>query len=337
MSTTLNISSRGGRTNNTRSRPGANSQSSAPRRKMELIASVSRSSGLQKDGDDLKNLDVQNEYWDYIAGKLNDLWENYPRRVPESETQTRQRIDVQENVLILFRKLREGIIASRRVDSFALEVYETSLFLAILFDSPRHIGPVIPALTTYFHLPSTQPYPTCAETILVCLLHYLVAAHPSQREFHASLASMPNAFFPGDSAARIWITSLAGCIRSRNYAKLGKLTQITALPGDDARPESDGPGRPLSRKALYHLVDSLRSKTREMTWIVMRAAYRELFCQVDSHWDTRSWLERSLGLSSKVPGGHSLALDEWLISERDRGHVREKEGLEGRWIVCKPR
>ena len=66
------------------------------------------------------------------------MFSRYPRRANESEIETRQRVDAQENVLILFRevfelpiglsliqtsqgKLREGISSSRRSDVFALE------------------------------------------------------------------------------------------------------------------------------------------------------------------------------------------------------------------------
>ncbi|KAJ7451647.1 hypothetical protein FB451DRAFT_1283878 [Mycena latifolia] len=325
--------------------PGA--AAAAPRRKMEHIASVSRSSGLEKDGDALTSFDVQDEYREFIQGKLNDLWKRYPQHPTETEAESRQRIDAQENVLILFRKLREGIISSKRVGRFTLEVYETSLYLAVLFDSPRHISPVIPALLSYFQLPSTEPHPHCVHTVLVCLLHRLVAEYPSQREFHSQLASVPKGFFPDESPARVWITSLAGCIRARNYTKIDKITQLSALPADDvgispadkmaALSLSPGSDWELQRKALYHLVDSLREKTREMAWTVMRAAYRELSCQVDPQLDTRSWLGRSLGLLGGVPGASNLDLDQWLERESGLGHVRKKDGVDGRWIVCKLR
>ncbi|KAJ7867992.1 hypothetical protein B0H13DRAFT_2064903 [Mycena leptocephala] len=313
--------------------------SAAPRQKMEHIASVSRSSGLEKDGDALKDFEVQDEYREYIQGKLNEIWEKYPRPPTESEKEGRQRVDSQENVLILFRKLREGIISSKRIGQFALEVYETSLYLAVVFDSPRHISPVIPALMSYFQLPSTEPHRNCVQTVLVCLLHHLVAGYPSQREFRAHLTSVPKAFFPDGSAERVWITSVAGCIRARNYAKINKLTQVYSLPVDDttlsfALRESN-PELPC--KALYHLVDSLRNKTREMAWTVMRTAYRELSCQVDSQLNTRGWLERSLGLVAGILGECSIDLNEWLDRESGLGHIRRKDGVEGRWIVCKPR
>ncbi|KAJ7778377.1 hypothetical protein B0H16DRAFT_1503302 [Mycena metata] len=312
-------------------------ESAGPRRKMELIASVSRSGGLEKDGDALKDFEVQVEYRDFIQGKLDDLWKKYPRHNAESETESRQRIDAQENVLILFRKLREGIISSKRIGTFTLEVYETSLYLAILFNSPRHIGPVVPALMSYFNLPSTEPHNHCARTVVISLLYRLVAAYPSQREFHSNLGSIPKAFFPDDSGARLWITSLARCIRVRNYVQINKLTELSALPADDdVLPTEGNRNSDLSRKTLYHLVDMLRSKTREMAWSIMRTAYREFSCQMEPKLDTRGWLEHSLGLLSDIPGGYSINLDDWLDRECTLGHVRRKEGIEGRWIVCKP-
>ncbi|KAJ7430958.1 hypothetical protein B0H11DRAFT_2133273 [Mycena galericulata] len=331
----------------TRTNPLA-SVSAAPRRKMEHIASVSRSSGLEKDGDALRDCAVQEEYRQFIQGKLNELWERYPRLRTETETETRRRVDAQENLLILFRKLREGVVSSKRVGQFTMEVYETSLCLAVLFDSPRHISTIIPALITYLHLPSTEACPNCVQAVLVCLLYHLVAAYPSQREFHAFLDSVPKAFFPDTSAARAWIKSLAAYIRARNYAKIDRLTQMSALPINDqeqlsleqtlaALSLSSGSDAELPKKAFFHLVGCLRSKTRDMAWTMMRVAYRELSCQADPQLDTRVWLERSLGLLSGVPGGHDIPLEEWLERESGLGHIKKKDGIDGRWILCKPR
>lgn len=72
---------------------------------------------------------------------MDDLFKKYPRKLVEPDSDVRQRLDAQENVLILFRKwslynnvvsggltlhqlegkLREGISSSRRTDAFALE------------------------------------------------------------------------------------------------------------------------------------------------------------------------------------------------------------------------
>ncbi|KAJ7213860.1 hypothetical protein GGX14DRAFT_444289 [Mycena pura] len=301
-------------------------------RRMELIASVSRSSGLEADGDDLKNTAVQDEYRRFIQEKLDILWEKYPRNPKETEEELRHRINTQENVLIMFRKLREGVISSKRVGQFTNEVYETSLYVAVLFDSPRHISAIVPALLTHFRLASTEPHPHCDKAVLICLLQHLVAGYPSQREFHSYLASVPRAFFPDNSAMSIWITSLAGCVRTQNYAKIDQLTRLSSLPVIES--ES---GPQLARKALYHLVHTFRNKTREMAWVVIRTAYRELSCQVDPQIDTRKWLQRSLGLHNSFPAGSNIDLDRWLEQESEHGHVVKKDGVEGRWIIRKPR
>lgn len=55
-----------------------------------------------------------------------------------------------ERVLMLFRKLREGIIASRRTDAFAIEAYETSALLALrIGNHPQlvsSLGVLVPGL-----------------------------------------------------------------------------------------------------------------------------------------------------------------------------------------------
>ncbi|KAJ7643863.1 hypothetical protein FB45DRAFT_896301 [Roridomyces roridus] len=309
-------------------RGASRATNSAPTRKMEHIASVSRSSGLEKDGDALLDFKVQEEYRSFIQGKLNDLWTKHPRRTSETENDARQRVDSQENILILFRKLREGIISSKRVDEFSTEVYETSLCLVVLFDSPRQISSIVPAHLAYIGHPSAKPLSQqSVQTVLVSLLQQLVAAYPSQREFHLSLDSAPKAFFPDGDPVRSWVKSVAACIRTRNYARLSHLTQGSVLPIEQSLVSDSH--KDLPREALYHLVDSLRRKTRDMAWTVIRFAYRELSCGGPEP-DTRNWLQRSLGLQD-------VSLDGWLEQESGLGHVRRKEEVEGRWILCKPR
>ncbi|PIL22744.1 transporter [Ganoderma sinense ZZ0214-1] len=110
------------------------------KRHMELIASVSRSSGLEKDGDALRDPKIQQEYRTFIQGKVDEYWKRYPLSLDDSRDETvaaaRNRKENEENLLILFRKLREGLLSTNRRDAFALEVYETSLYLSVLFKSP---------------------------------------------------------------------------------------------------------------------------------------------------------------------------------------------------------
>ncbi|KAF8882027.1 hypothetical protein CPB84DRAFT_225698 [Gymnopilus junonius] len=55
---------------------------------MNLMASVSRSSGLEKDGDDLKNYNAQEEYRRFIQEKVDNIFENHRRTSFESPKQT---------------------------------------------------------------------------------------------------------------------------------------------------------------------------------------------------------------------------------------------------------
>jgi hypothetical protein len=77
--------------------------------------------------------------FDKLPRQVDDVFSRNPRGPNLTDSETRQRIDAQENVLILFRelpmlsfltfllmwsfqgKLREGIYSSRRNDAFALE------------------------------------------------------------------------------------------------------------------------------------------------------------------------------------------------------------------------
>ncbi|KAF7314624.1 hypothetical protein MKEN_00936100 [Mycena kentingensis (nom. inval.)] len=314
-----------------------------PGRRMDLIASVSRSGGLGRDGDDLKDSGVQDEYRGYIEEKLETLRTRHPRRTNEAEEQTRNRVEAQENVLISFRKLREGIVASKRSGSFADEVYSTSLFLSVVFDSPRNISAIVPVVLAYLRTPAGAACSHPAALSLICLLQHLVASHPSQTSFHTSLDTIPRACFPSDCAERRWILELARHLRGTNYARVEQLTRKGRLPLLRL---------PLAQKTLHHLVDALKAKVREKVWVAIRTAYREVSC---AEADAGAWLARSLFLAPALSGaeeeveealarldvnvnaGAGRELDRWLEGEAAKGTVVRKEGVEGKWVLCRPR
>ena len=93
------------------------------------------------------------------------------------------------------------------------------------------------------------------------------------------------------------------------------------------------PRHDLLNKAFYAVVDTLRAKARESTWTVIRSAYREISCHADS--PTRDWLAKSLALQPVLPDSDSATLDQWLQGKSSLNQVRQKEGVEGRWIICK--
>lgn len=78
---------------------------------MELLASVSRSGGDGAEGDALKDYATQERFRRYIDEKIHE----YHKDASDADTGNLQ------NVVRLFRKLREGVVASGRLDAFAIE------------------------------------------------------------------------------------------------------------------------------------------------------------------------------------------------------------------------
>ncbi|KAH8085411.1 hypothetical protein BXZ70DRAFT_1002308 [Cristinia sonorae] len=302
---------------------------------MELMPSLSRSSGLDKDGDSFKNLRTQEQYRDFIQTKVRnrELEVRWPIQSGADLTvvDVKQRDEVEANLLILFRKLREGLLATSRRDPFALEVYETSLHLSILFNSPSQTTSIISHLLPQAYLsPSTSsasppPLPSSASTsVLLSCLHFLVTAYPSQSRYAEHLASLGSTFLPPTAPHRQWLNDLTRTLRLRNYAKLEMLTNQDALSkliplnGSSKFPSS----RNLAHDALEAIVEALRAKARETTWSVIRSAYRELHCpssqvlgpSASDTTDSKNtpsplavensfWLCRSLALHSLVEDG----------------------------------
>ncbi|KAJ3828173.1 hypothetical protein EV361DRAFT_384627 [Lentinula raphanica] len=332
---------RGGRADFTRA---SQNQDGQPRnidnRHFATIASVSRSSGVEKDGDALKDFKTQEEYREFIQGKLDSYWKR-----SDSTTE-----DVKENLLILFRKLREGIVASKRNDAFTIEVCETSLYLATLFNNTRQIN----SISGYFLLNPSESttelslQPKCSTCALViALINQLILGHPSQTSYRKSIHSIPPSLLQSIPGVHRWITNLSSSLYSNNFCQIEKLTRRSSLDllFDELLPEllsvkfndlsiSLHPidsNSDLARKAFYHAVDILRIKARDSAWRIIRTSYRELACNTES--ETRNWLTRSLSLDVRTED--SCTLDTWLEEKRVAGHIRPKEGVDGRWIVCR--
>lgn len=263
-----------------------------------------------------------------------------PRQSMESEIDKRRRIDAQENILILFRKLREGVASSQRNDQFALEVYESSLYLAVIFDSPKQTTSIISALIPEVYLSTPPPHRLCLPTILLSSLHHLLVAYPSQVPFNRFLQSIPETLLPRASPTYAWITFLAASLRTRNYARFERLSRKVSLSEILETPDSISAtlgaltitpqaNRTLAFKALFTLLDSLRIKSRETSWAIIRSAYRELTCGVQPS-ETKSWLSRSLCLQSVVSDEFNVEVEDWLAKQVPLGAVRRREDAEGK-------
>lgn len=218
-----------------------------------------------------------------------------------------------------------------------LQVYETSLLLAIVFGSLRHASAIVPHLVPDLYLSCPVHSQNVVPAILVSSIYHLLAKYPSQGPFHQHMDSIPHQLFPKESAARKWLTALAACLRKRQYAvferesRRSTILHVLGLEEEEPRLSEH-----LGSMAVLVAMDSLRAKARETAWTVMRSAYRELTCHVDST-NTRSWLERSLCLGSTSAEALTIPLEQFLDQQNSLGAVRAKEGIEGRWIICKIR
>ena len=207
----------------------------------------------------------------------------------------------------------------------------------MIFESQKQAASIIPTLFTRpdtadsTATTTTSPNPSI-HSVLISLLHYLVTSYPSQSTYnqHRTQISLRN-----QSKASDWLMSLTRSLRMRNYAKFENLTgkkSILEVIGESTTTPTANSD--LGTRALLFLVDSLRRKAGDSAWDTIRSAYRELSCDPTSL-GTKTWLRRSLCLDSVVLDDSSCEIESWLEQKLPLGHVRRKEGVEGRWIICK--
>ena len=122
----------------------------------------------------------------------------------------------------------------------------------------------------------------------------------------------------------------------RNYVKLSVLSQKATVSKLLESPTSTNPKGPgtdtLASHAVFFLVDALRRKASETAWNILRSAYRE-FDQGST--DIETWLSRSLFMDSVVSDEWTVEAGDWLETKASLGHVRRKENMAKKWIVCK--
>lgn len=187
-----------------------------------------------------------------------------------------------------------------------LAVYERSLYLSIMFASPKHTTAVVPGLLDdlYPKVLSLTPQSThnsvnftCYRhiSLLVAFVNHLVTQYPSQSLYHQQRASVPNDWLP--EASRTWLQSLTRMLRSGNYYQLSNLAdqkhilQLAQSPTDTDSPVGESPIQlhaTLAIRALTMSIDALRSKARTSMWTIIRSAYRELW--LEEPYDTGRWL-----------------------------------------------
>ncbi|KAM0748464.1 hypothetical protein T439DRAFT_349269 [Meredithblackwellia eburnea MCA 4105] len=106
-----------------------------------------------EDENSLKNPSIQEKFRLHIQGKLDSLEAKFPAELDGSSTDPLSlRLKEELSVVLLdFRKLREGITSIGRVDSFAAEVYESSVRYSILCENWPQLQTCLPGLVLGIH------------------------------------------------------------------------------------------------------------------------------------------------------------------------------------------
>lgn len=217
-------------------------------------------------------------------------------------------------LLLEFRKLREGIIASGRKDAFAIEVYETSAKLAILGRNTPQIGTILPHLVRSLHWPTDAGplHPTGAassETLAGQMSKLMVEARPS------SLPTTPLVTRARFASYYLLHTLLGMRDRAAFSRVLGDLVNFSAAPASVRIPHAQphiafvlrmfqlelaGDYAAFSKviaepskydKFAWVLIRSSVDSMREHAWSVLRGSYL-----ATRH---RTWLARCLMLQSE--------------------------------------
>lgn len=222
-----------------------------------------------------------------------------------------------------------------------LLVYETSLYLSVIFDSPVQTTSILSRLVPNIYSAVPTPQPFRLITILILLLHQLVIAFPSQQPYLDQIRCVVPNLLERPSAAYLWISTLSRSLRTLNFVQFERLSRSDAfehlLPPSRPIPSSNVMAttvfHDLPRIAVNALVSRLRLKARDEAWMVVRNAYREL----SSSDETQAWLGKRLFFNSFGSEATVVRFDEWVRERCRDGQLRLKEGVEGRWMICKPR
>ncbi|GAA5844779.1 hypothetical protein JCM9279_002917 [Rhodotorula babjevae] len=165
---------------------------------LDMLLSPSRGLLAPDDDDDeasLRNPEVQERFREHVAAKMTRWSTAHPAgRSAEARKQRMQELGI---ILLDFRKLREGILSSRRIDSFACEAYTASVLLAIYASNDPQLSSSLPHLVQALHsrpsradsVASTSTAPPASLDTALAHLSLAPADSPSmdERAFFISL------------------------------------------------------------------------------------------------------------------------------------------------------
>ncbi|GAA5899165.1 hypothetical protein JCM8208_003023 [Rhodotorula glutinis] len=132
---------------------------------LDMLLSPSRglqggSAGVDDDEASLRNPEIQERFRKHVAAKTSRWSTAHPAgRGAELRKQRMQELGI---ILLDFRKLREGILSSRRVDSFACEAYTASVLLSVYAANDPQLSSSLPHLVQALHAQSSLPDPVAS-------------------------------------------------------------------------------------------------------------------------------------------------------------------------------
>ncbi|GAA5910427.1 uncharacterized protein JCM6883_003003 [Sporobolomyces salmoneus] len=192
------------------------------------------------DPSSLRNPAIQERFRDHIAQKLKKWCSNFP--FGSLSTDLKRRNEELGIILLDLRKLREGIHSIRRIDTFACEVYETSVLLSLVASNQAQFLSSLPHLVTVIH-------PTLARDELATSLASLsVSSTPSRpgpsnetRSFYLTLHLLHSHLLPAFTSSTSSQTTSSPPL-STFLPTLLSLCTLSSLP----RPPKLRPSSPTS-------------------------------------------------------------------------------------------
>lgn len=287
---------------------------------------------MDKGGNALKSPGTQDKLYKQIEQKLEDYLREFPLKSLPT-TPIPAQVAAQENILIQLRKLREGIQSTGRRDSFAIQVYELSYFLAIIFRSIPHMQ------STSNNLPRLYQHADGLKTsnrgnsddlrqtyTVIRLLQSLTESVPLGSKVPARKKEI-DLFCQLHPTLEIWFQQLALNVFRCNFCQSMLLTDNVELKSI-LRILNFTPGvreRELAKYAFLSSISDLRENFRNYAWNIMRSAYRQITFPYSD-----DWCRRSLGLNSDD------AVMKWLSDHEHANEVVAKPGSPSIWLLRKP-
>ncbi|KAF8325880.1 uncharacterized protein EI90DRAFT_3072098 [Cantharellus anzutake] len=275
--------------------------------------------------------------------------------------------EARHSILILYRKLREGIMSSKRVDAFATQVCEESTLICIIFGENLQASHLLAQLVnTVYSQPISSPKAskakesggTVAKTqyqdsiIALYLLDLLVSNFSAQGPFISMIKDSLLKTCTGGQLL-LYFETLSLRIRRFEYVQVHQLLQPSRLPikFDDPRTiDRKKHGTALDpyfpyicQLALSKSIVGLRNTLREHSWSVLRHSYRDFSLLASSSGNgdvtdstgevlrsTEEWLSRRLFLTGDV--------HEWFSARPNNEVICENVGTNiAKWKLAQAR